>query len=252
MEQIHSKKVFFLYPHSSFNEHLLDIIIQGEFEAAIINDHNAVINILRKFPNSILFANVEKQLLQSNWLEFLQSIRENSITRTAKIGIMSYNPDPEIAQELMEKIGIDCGFITLKIGIKKSATILLKTLALNEAKGRRKYIRANCPAGKAHINIRILSGTVQGSLIDISTAGFSATLDTELKVKQLCDDIQLNLWGTRMSVSARMYGTRKTEKGTLQQIFLFEPPLEGFNLQRVHSFVKRALQSEVDEIANQR
>ncbi|THB65535.1 MAG: hypothetical protein D6B26_03690, partial [Spirochaetaceae bacterium] len=169
-----------------------------------------------------------------------------------KIGILSYNPDPELAHKYIDKFGIECGFITLKLGIKQSATILLKTLALNEAKGRRKYVRAQCPHGKAHINIRILTGSVRGMDHDISVAGFSTDLDSEIKKDQLCDDIQLNLWGTRLSVSARLFGTRKLESGRLLYIFLFEPALDSQNKNRVHNFVRRAIQSEVDQIANQR
>ncbi|MFW5801497.1 MAG: hypothetical protein ACOCVC_05665, partial [Spirochaeta sp.] len=166
--------------------------------------------------------------------------------------VLAYNPDPERSKRFIADLGIECGFITLKLGIKQSAAILLKSLALNEAKGRRKYVRATCPHDKARINIRRMGTTTEGFIRDISSAGFSAQLNASTEKNELCEDIQLNLWGTRLSTSARVYGSRKLESGQLVHIFLFEPELYGLPRHKVHQFIKRIIQSEVDDIINAR
>ncbi|WP_156809992.1 hypothetical protein [Spirochaeta africana] len=249
MERIESRRVFFLYPHSVFQEHLLDVLVQAEFEVAVVRDHSRIPALLARFPGSILFINIEQQLANGEtWEEFVRSLRERSELQSIRIGILAYNPDPERSKHFIADLGVECGFITLKLGIKQSAAILLKSLAVNEARGRRKYVRATCPPEKARINIRRLGSTTEGHIRDISSAGFAAQLDSTVEKNELCDDIQLNLWGSRLTVGARMYGTRKLETGQLLHIFMFEPELYGQTRYKVHQFIKRVIQAEVDEI----
>lgn len=248
MERIESRRVFFLYPHSVFQEHLLDVMVQAEFEVAVVKDHTRIEPLLLKYPGSILFINIEQQIQDTTWEDFVRKLRENSAISSTRIGILAYNPDPNRAKTFIADLGVECGFITLKLGIKQSAAILLKTLAVNEAHGRRKYVRAECPHGKARINIRILNLTIEGNLRDISCAGFAATLDNQIEKNTLCDDIQLNLWGTRMSTSARVFGARKMDNGQTIYIFLFEPELFGVSRHKLHQFIKRIIQSETDAI----
>lgn len=248
MENCESRRVFFLYPHSVFQEHLLDILVQGEFEVAIVNDHSRIHALLARFPNSILFINVEHRLQDTSWEKFIANIFENETTRHTRIGVLAYNPDPELTRKYIVDIGIQCGVVTLKLGIKESAAILLKTLAVNDARGRRKYVRAKCPSGKGSLNIRLNLEEIKGQILDISSAGFAAVLDTTIDKETECDDVQLNLWGTRLQISCRCYGSRTIDSGEVVYIFLFEPALYGVNRSKVHQFIKRIIQSETDNL----
>ena len=63
-------------------------------------------------------------------------------TGSVQIGILSYNEDRELAEKYLMDIGVQCGFIKLKLGLQESIAIILKTLEATEARGNRKYVRA--------------------------------------------------------------------------------------------------------------
>ncbi len=112
---------------------------------------------------------------------------------------MTYNPDPSLAKKYLMEVGIPCGFIQLKLGTAEGKAILLKTLAANEAKGRRRFVRARgTDARKASFNVTIRGAHLTGAIVDISVVGMSFRVDqtVHLRPHEPFQDVQLRLRGT--------------------------------------------------------
>ncbi|MDR0602133.1 MAG: PilZ domain-containing protein, partial [Treponema sp.] len=146
MEQsdILGKKVFLLYPHSVIHEEMLDILIMSGFETYTLRDHKRAAKLLEKFPDSIMFVNIDDGMPEREWETYIRDLQENPKTQGSRLGILSYNQDKALMEKYLMKLSVPCGYIQLKLGIQQSTKIILNALEANEARGRRKYIRAFC------------------------------------------------------------------------------------------------------------
>jgi hypothetical protein len=242
-----AKKVFFVYPHSVVEEQMIEIMIQSEFEAAIVHDHQRVLSLINKFPSSIVFINIEhKALNEQEWEQFILSIMNSKKRHNATVGILVYNQNPEQAQKYLMDLGVEAGYVTLKLGFTESAKIIIKTLIANEARGGRRYIRIKCPPGKGKASIRLGGRDILGQVIDTSSAGFAAIFDNKFPLKTEFEDIQLMLWGAIINVNGIIMGHREQEDGSFVHVIMFSKVLESATKKKLYKFIQKALQSEVN------
>ena len=75
-------------------------------------------------------------------------------------------------------IGIQCGFIMLVPRLENLVNVFTKILNANEARGRRKYIRAKCKPDRDTFNIKIENDLITGGILDISIAGMACVNDS--------------------------------------------------------------------------
>jgi hypothetical protein len=243
---IEAKKVFILYPPSVVQEQLIEVLIQAEFEVAVIKDYQRVFTLLYKYPGSILFMNIEQRLPERDWDWLIDEIRSNQADHKTQLGVLVYNSTNELKQHYLMDKGLECGFITLKLGLAESAKILLKTLEANEARGRRRYIRVAVPLGKGVINVRHNSFTSEGSVQDFSSVGLAAILHPAIAKDTQLEDIQIRLWGQITKVSGRVFGQRTLDTGDILHVILFEPTPEGAIKAKLRSVIRKALQAQID------
>ncbi|KGE71432.1 hypothetical protein [Spirochaeta lutea] len=243
---LEARKVFILYPPSVVQEQLIEVLIQAEFEVAVIKDYRRIFSLMYKYPGSILFLNIEQRLPERDWDWLVDQIRADQAAHRTRLGILVYNSTDELKQHYLMEKGLECGFITLKLGIAESAKILLKTLEANEARGRRRYVRVRVPASKGSINVRYNGFTSQGTIMDISSVGMAAVLKPPIAKESYIDDIQLRLWGQISSVTGRVYGQRTLDSGEILHVILFEPAPEGATKAKLRSVIRKALQAEID------
>jgi hypothetical protein len=167
-------------------------------------------------------------------------------TASARIGIMTYNADPELARKYLMEIGIPCGFIQLKLGLAEGKAIILKTLEANEARGRRRYVRAQfSDQRKASFNVTIRGAHVTGSILDISIAGMTFRLDSTvpLKPQEVLDDVQLRLRGTLCKVRGSYAGLA----GGGRSLLLFHESMTDDVRAKIHRFIFVSLQEEMSD-----
>jgi hypothetical protein len=246
MEQF-GKKVFFLYPHSVIQEDLITHIIQNEFEVYLINDHRTLLPLLKKYNNSILFINIDERLKESEWEEYIRSIMNNEATMGVQIGILTYNEDKELARKYLMDLMVPGGYIQLKLGLKESTKIILKTLMANEAKGKRKFVRANCPKGIAtEFNVQVAGSMYEGTIKDISSAGMAVYFNksVDLPPRTELSKIQLKLRSRIVMVSGIIVGMRE-DQGHKMYVLLFNRFISTDAKQRISSFIYRTLQAEL-------
>ncbi len=247
MAEIYGKKVFVLYPQSVIREEMLHLLIAAEYEVALLWDTQRAIRALGKYPDSILFVNIEEGMKEPEWEAFIRNVMANEKTKGVRIGILAYNADPAMKKKYLMDIGVQCGFVTLKLGLKESFKIIVKTLEANEAKGRRRYVRAVCrPEDKAMFNVKFAGDFLAGTILDISSVGMACTFDKPpaLKPGMNLDDIQLKLRAVLCRVSGKLVGVDK-ERGE-RLVVLFSPNISPRERHKIHQFVYERLQETID------
>ncbi len=242
------KKVFFLYPPSVVRDELVARLMEQEFETYMLRDHEGARRLLRKYPDSLVFVNIDEGQSEAEWETWIREVQGDSASATVGIGIISYNTDERLQRKYLMDIGIRCGFIRLKLGVEESARILLETLKVNEAKGRRKYVRANCASDPmSTVNLRADSGLISGTILDISVVGFSCSFeaDPHFPKNSILRDVQLKLRGVLVLVEGIVLGTRNDE-GTMVYVVLFTPKVDGICRGKIRRYIQTALQADIE------
>ena len=243
------KKIFLLHPHSVIREEMLDMLIMTGYETYTILDEKKARKLLKKFPGSIMFINIDEGLKEKEWEAYIREIQEDPATKDSRLGIMSYNQDRELMQKYLMEISIPCGYIQLKLGLQESTKIILNALEANEARGRRKYIRAECEDDiNATVNFKNASGLSHGKILDISSAGIAARFDKafELSLSTLIKEVQLKLRGGLVMTDMTYMGQRRDDKNVY--IMLFDTKLSTENKLIIHRYIKQCLQKYIDTL----
>jgi len=246
------KKVFLLYPHSVIREEMLDDLIMNGFETYTLHDHKRAIKILERFPDSIMFINIDEGMPEKEWEVYIKSIQENPKTKETRLGILSYNQDIKLMEKYLMKLSVPCGYIQLKLGMQESSKIILNALYVNEAKGRRKCIRAFCEDEvSTSMNYKSDEGLFfQGQILDISSAGVAARIPkfpAMLTLNTMLRGVQLRLKGALVMVNAILVGKRSDDINVC--ILVFDPSsLNPANKQVIHHFIKQNLQKYIDNL----
>ncbi|MDR1507038.1 MAG: PilZ domain-containing protein [Treponema sp.] len=246
--ELTGKKIFILHPHSVIQDEMLDILIMAGFESYTVHDDKRAIKLLIRFPGSIMFVNIDEGHSEQEWESYIRGVQESPKTRDSKLGILSYNTDQKLMQKYLMDIAVPCGYIQLKLGIKESTRIMLTALEANEARGRRKFIRANCgDDANATVNIKGAGGVYYGKILDISASGIAARFD---KVEEYAPntpvrEVQLKLRGSLVLVNTTFMGKRADNVCVL----LFDAKMDQGQKLVVHRFIKYTLQRSMDNLA---
>lgn len=247
------RKVFFVYPPSVVREELITRLIDNEYETYMLKDIKRAEILLGKYPNSICFVNIDTGMTEPEWELWIHKIMNDSKFSGIGIGIVSYNSNEHLQKKYLMDIGIQCGYIKLKLGRDESIKILLATLKANEAKGRRKYVRADC-SGDTLTTLNFTHGrvSVTGRILDISVIGFSCILnpDPEIAKNTLIEDVQLKLRASLLRTNLIVYGMRPMGDRTLY-IILFPPNLESHQKNKIRVYIQSALQLFIEQDSNE-
>lgn len=244
------KKVFLLYPHSVIHEEMMDNLIMNGFEAYTLQDHKKALKILEKFPDSIMFINIDEGMAENEWEAYIKNIQENPKTKETRLGILSYNQDKNLMEKYLMDLALPCGYIQLKLGMSESTKIILNALQANEARGRRKFIRVFCTEDVSTIiNFKIDGKLYQGKILDISSAGIAAKFQKfpSLLPNTLLRDVQLKLRGSLVMIEAVLMGKRNDDANVW--VFVFKPSsINPDSRIVIHHFIKQNLQKYIDQV----
>lgn len=245
------KKVFFLYPHSVIQKELVETIIDREYEVYLVYDHNKLDSINRIYRDSIVFINIDEGIPEDQWEKRIRALSDDSPNNHLKIGILTYNEDQSLAQKYLMDIMVSCGFIRLKLGLNESIEIILKTLEANEAKGRRKYVRARPQPEDASFNYKDIAGELYtGQIMDISSVGMAVTFDSDIAPQKnsLLRDIQIKIKGARIKVNGVVIGSRDVEKSKTIFVLLFDSTAIHEVKQKLRYHIHKLLQDDINKV----
>jgi hypothetical protein len=153
-------------------------------------------------------------------------------------------------EKYLMDISVPCGYVQLKLGIQESTRIILNALQANEAKGRRKYIRAFCEDDiNATMNYKGGEGFFQGKILDISSAGIAAKIPRfpDMPANTVLHGIQLKLRAVLVMTDMILMGKRRDDRDVW--ILLFDPAkMDQDNKLIIHHYIKQSLQKYIDQL----
>jgi len=244
------KKIFILYPHSVIEEKMLDTLIMNGFETYTLRDYKKAFRALQKFPDSIMLINIDEKLPEKDWETYINRMQKDAKTKNCRIGVLSYNYDHELEKKYDEEINVPCGYIHLKLSLRESTEIIINALDANDARGRRRNIRAFCESGiLAMLNFQVDNKVFRGKILDISVAGLAVRIEglPELAPHIRIPDVQLKLHSSLFTTDLILVGKRNDD--TSVYIMLFDPSkLDDQAGQAINHFIIENLQHYIEKI----
>lgn len=240
------RKIFFLHPTVTVQSQVIEELIQEEFEVYSVRDHSNITRVLRKYPDSIVFLNIDEKMPKPEWEKWVRA----TMTALPKvsIGVMSSNAEDEVKQKYTDELKIPCGFNNLNLDMTRSIPKILDTLKLVNAKGRRKYLRASIERDTvATLNLPYGNDYINAAINDISVVGVSCTFeqDPELKKNTLFKDVQIKLHTTLLKAEAIVFGSRMS--GPMKNyVLLFTQRLDPEMRVKIRKYVQGNLQGKME------
>ncbi|MCL2765705.1 MAG: PilZ domain-containing protein [Treponema sp.] len=244
---ITGKKVFFLNPPAAVRNQVINELVQHEIEIYIAKDHSRLARSLKKYPDSIVYINIDDNLPVEEWERWIANVL--TAVPTVKIGIFSSNNDEEFKKKFISKFNVTCGYMAPKLDMSKTTQKIIETLETMDVKGRRKYIRASIEHGTAAtINIPFSGEYLNGVLKDISIVGISCVFerDPQLKKNALHKDIQIRLQSMLLKVEAVVFGSRD-DSGQQIYVFLFTQRIDPEVRIKIRKYIQQNLQARMDK-----
>ena len=243
------RKVFFLHPQAFIQNQLVSELAQEEFEVYVIKDEGKLRNLLRKFPDSIVFASINEVLKDSVWEEWIRGVMSNPETKNVSIGVLVSINDDEVKQKYTEEIKVQCGYTYVKSDFNVLLRTVITILNSVNAKGRRKYLRALMDNdANTTVNIPHNGSYVKGSIKDISVVGFSCSFieDPDLTKNSLFPDIQIRLQSQLLKVEGIVFGSRMDGNEKVY-VVIFTQRVDPNMKSRIRKYIQLTLQARMDD-----
>jgi len=244
--EITGKKVFFLYPTGSIRNQVINELIQNEYEVYIAKDHGRLPRVLKKFPGSIVFINIEEKISKQEWERWIGTTLTTA--PDTMFGVFSSNTDEEFREKFIKNNHIKCGFLPLKVDMSKATEVILEMFKVMSIKGRRKYLRATIDREtNAIINIPHNSEFLKGVIKDISVVGASCVFehDPNLSKNSLVKDIQIKLQSMLIKVEAVVFGSRE-DCGDKLYVIIFTQKVDPEVRVKIRKYIQQNLQNKMD------
>lgn len=242
------KKVFFVAPNSVVQKEMMADLVRQEYEVHLVPDVTKAKKIFAKYSDSIAFLNIDDGLTEEEWEAFVGDIQGDPRLSRVRLGILTYNSDPELARRFLMEHRVPCGFIKLSLKRGESTDIILKVLEANEARGRRRFLRIACREN-TRLNFLDLTTTVEGRVIDISSVGMACVLDPDKSWPKhsVLESVQLKLNATVCMVNGIVMGSRRLDRGEQLYVVLFDPKMGEAQRDKIRAYIQWALQASIDD-----
>lgn len=243
------KKVFLLNPPSVLGQAMLSAVLAAEYEIYVLKDPRRSLRVFQTFPDSIVFANIDSELSETEWQQYIARLLDTKAGLDLRVGVLSYNPQPALVEKYLMDMGVQCGFIRLKLGAQESTKIMLRALDANEARGRRKYVRVKCSDdSRVSLNVEILGKRHDGSILDISSVGMAIRFDgaPRIEPKSVLHAVQLRLRATLVRVDGVVLGARDDDTSVLVVLFKHEPDSRA--KAKIRQYIHTSLQESIQKL----
>jgi hypothetical protein len=204
--------------------------------------------ILKKYPNSIVFANINDGISENEWEAWIRGVMGDPETAGVDIGIVCSGDNEILKRKYLAQVKIRCGYTVLKSDITLAVRQILEILKAVDAKGRRKYIRAAMnKESKTTVNFPINGTFVNGIIKDISVVGFSCAFDEDpgFTKNSLFQDIQIKLQTMLLKTEGIVFGSRMDGE-TRIYVVLFTQRTDPDAKTRIRKFIQSNLQAKMD------
>ena len=242
------RKIFFLHPSALIQNQIISELAQEEFEAYIAKDETKLRQVLKKYPDSVVFASINEGMKDGAWEDWIKSVMMSTETAGVDIGVIVSADNPALKLKYTEQIKVRCGYMALKSDLPSVMKQLVAVLNSVNAKGRRKYIRADINNEvNTTVNLPINGTFVNGVVKDVSTVGFSCAFadDPKLTKNGLFSDMQIRLQTQLIKAEGIVFGSRMDGAEKIY-VILFTQRVSPDVRSKVRKFIQSFLQSKMD------
>ncbi len=171
---VFGRKIFFIEPQSNISQFVIPKLIENEYEIYILDNYKQAKAALKKNPDSIVFVCINPKLTISGWYNFIKSFEEDDVLSTMVMGILVQYLTKSDRELLLIHTELPAGLVTIVSDPDTMAKQFIDIFEINGAKGRRKYVRADCSSDKtAYITLTAQNQKMQFPLEDISSVGLA-------------------------------------------------------------------------------
>ena len=242
------KKIFFVHPSVFTQNEIIEELVQQEFEVYIIKDETKLKKVLKKYPDSIVFASIDESISSAKWEAWIRSVMGDKETLSVKVGILSNTNNEETRKLYVKTLEVPFGFIPIRQEKTKIIKTLIDILNKAEAKGRRKYIRADTTGETmTTINVPHNNDFITGEILDISVVGLACVFnpDPELAKNSLLQDIQIKLQSSLLKAEGIVFGSRADD---LEKVYVivFTPKVDSSVRSKIRTYIQKNLQAKME------
>jgi hypothetical protein len=249
VSDITGKRIFFLYPNAVIQNRIIAELAQQEYEVYTTREKDALRRLLKKYPDSVVFVDINEGMPEKDWEAWITGILEDTEIKGVSIGIVTANDDEMIKRKYLMSVKVTCGYTVLKFDLEKAVAHIFEVLQEVNAKGRRKYLRATTDKeSNTTLNLPYHGEFVNGQIKDISVVGISCTLegDPDIPKNTLIKDIQVKLQSVLLKVEGIVFGSRIDGKEKVY-VFLFSQRTDPEVRTKIRKYIQQNLQTKMDE-----
>jgi len=243
------KKIFFLYPSISVQNRIITELVQQEYEVYVSKNKEKLKKALSKYPDSIVFVDINEQMSEGEWDIWITGIMEAPDMKDVAIGVVTSNDDEQIMRKFLLALKVPCGYTVVGHDTDRTITQIMAALQTVNAKGRRKYIRAVMEKGETAgtVNLPVNGNFVNGVIKDISVVGISCTLNgnPEIPKNTLFKNIQIRLQTNLLKVEGILFGSRSDGINTIY-VILFTQRIDPDVRTKIRTYIQHTLQQRMN------
>ena len=247
-KSIYGRKVFFINPGISFEAAVIDRLRLMEYEVYAVADYRKVKHLLRKNADSICFFLIENQLTLKGWHNFIKSFEEESVFTPLDMGILLPALPEDKLSNFLSELNFTAGKINLKQDPENMFHEIVKAFDACQAKGLRKYVRANCLNESADLLWLKDNRMVRLKIIDISSVGLAAKMSlgqaNAVFINQMISDVTLNLRNIQVSVDIKISAI-KDGGDFLLVVIMFTPETVPDSINKIRHYIAENLQFSI-------
>ena len=246
------RKVFFLYPTASMVNQIIFELAQNEYEVYTAKDHSRLARLIKKYPDSVLFINIDEKMPIHEWEKWIGELRSSLPSKELEVGIFYSKNDDEFREKFVEKNRITCGFYFLRVNMLHAAESIMEKFTHMDLKGRRKYLRASTTGEtNAVINIPLRGEFMNGAVKDISIVGVSCVFehDPGLRKNMVLKDVQIKLQSMLLKAETVVFGSREDGPNKIY-VLVFTQRIDPDIKIKIRKYVQRNLQTKMDAEIN--
>ncbi len=219
------RKILFVDPPYNIASLVVPLLMEMEYEIYTIDTYTRMKAVLTRYPDTICFINPESEMDTDGWIRLIQSIENDPAFSQVIIGVVARAIRKSDKDRYLAECKLKAGFIQQVPDKDELTAEFHKVFSENGAKGRRKYVRANCSEDNSISAIATVhNAKVRFAIQDISTVGVCAKAGKELApllpANTVLPDFTLILQGTELKIGAVIIMS-KVEGDQLTLITLF-------------------------------
>jgi hypothetical protein len=247
------RKIFFLNPSLPIQHKVVDELIQREYEVYVVNNRTILRRTLNDFPGSMIFIDIDQEVSEKDWESWIREVMTAEDLEDIRIGILTSNRSDLLQNKYANMLKLPGGYIMLHHDLNITITQVVNILDANEAKGRRKYLRAAADTdGQAVVNFPVEGRFLSGAVGGISIVGFSCFFnnDPDFSRNAAFPNVQIKLRHTILNVEVVILGFRSDGKNKIYAA-LFTGRISSDAQVKIRRYIQMSLQARMDSVLGQ-